>query len=159
MTMMCLTILTPSFHVDAEDAEEVFDDRPAILKGYDVQGTTGQSSHLDYLKGYTQGERPKTGTERPKTGERPKTAETPGGGKKSNGPPPTEKQVDEVRKKFNKFDKDGSGEIDSRELLKLIRSVTGQDFDGEELEEAMMQMDPDKSGSVSWAEFKAWFFD
>ncbi len=73
--------------------------------------------------------------------------------------PPTDQQIDEIRSKFDKFDKDGSGEIDAKELSALIKQVTGQEFDTDELDNAMSEMDPDKSGNVSWAEFKKWFFD
>jgi hypothetical protein len=73
--------------------------------------------------------------------------------------PPTDQQIDEIKSKFDKFDNDGSGEIDAKELSALIKQVTGQDFDTDEMDEAMAQMDPDRSGSVSWLEFKKWFFD
>ena len=60
---------------------------------------------------------------------------------------------------FDGFDKDGSGEIDSTELNKLVTKINGKEMEDEALEEAMGQMDKDGEGTISWAEFKKWFFD
>ena len=60
---------------------------------------------------------------------------------------------------FDGFDKDGSGEIDSTELNKLVTKINGKEMEDEALEEAMGQMDKDGEGTISWVEFKKWFFD
>ena len=64
-----------------------------------------------------------------------------------------------VKSMFGEIDKDGSGEIDSSELNKLVTKINGKEMADEALEEAMGQMDKDGEGTISWVEFKKWFFD
>ena len=71
-----------------------------------------------------------------------------------------EQLVDEMKKMFAEYDTDGSGEIDVCELGALIAKCNGGQVPSEdELAEAKLSMDKDGQGTVSWDEFKHWFFD
>lgn len=61
-----------------------------------------------------------------------------------------------IRKKFNEFDKDRSGTLDSTELAALARSLKNP-LDHNELEAAIFMLDADKDGAISFDEFKDWW--
>jgi len=57
---------------------------------------------------------------------------------------------------FNKFDANGSGEIDIRELGLLVKAL-GLNMQQYELNTAMIDLDKDKNGAISFEEFWDWF--
>ena len=61
-----------------------------------------------------------------------------------------------VRKMFKKYDRDQSGEIDSHELRELFRDL-GVPTSGADFEQAVSELDTDRSGSVNFEEFRAWW--
>uniref|UniRef100_A0A7S1C6V1 EF-hand domain-containing protein n=1 Tax=Bicosoecida sp. CB-2014 TaxID=1486930 RepID=A0A7S1C6V1_9STRA len=65
--------------------------------------------------------------------------------------------LEEVRKKFAKYDTDNSGEIETSELGALIADVTGEKMTPLELQDAIRVLDTDGGGTVGWREFRAWF--
>ena len=66
----------------------------------------------------------------------------------------TDEQIDEFRDAFNLFDLDGGGDIDSKELGTVMRSL-GQNPSDEELREMIAEVDDDGSGSIEFEEFCA----
>ena len=66
----------------------------------------------------------------------------------------TEEQIEEFREAFNLFDLDGGGDIDSKELGTVMRSL-GQNPSDEELREMISEVDDDGSGSIEFEEFCA----
>jgi Ca2+-binding EF-hand superfamily protein len=64
----------------------------------------------------------------------------------------------EVKKKFDEFDPDESGSMDSTEVGALVESILGYAMDEESLDKAVKEMDEDGGGHISWDEFEAWFF-
>ena len=57
-----------------------------------------------------------------------------------------------IREAFNMFDEDHSGEIDKRELAKLITSL-GLELNEKRINELMKEMDKDASGTIDFDEF------
>jgi Ca2+-binding EF-hand superfamily protein len=58
----------------------------------------------------------------------------------------------DVRKVFDGFDRDGNGEIDRRELARMLEAA-GLDPDDAEVGATMRRYDTDRSGRLSWDEF------
>ena len=68
------------------------------------------------------------------------------------------KEREAVLKAFQKFDTDGSGEMDSSEFASLaIELGTYPPLKPEELEEAMSQLDNSADGKISFDEFWSWW--
>ena len=65
---------------------------------------------------------------------------------------------DETFEVFKSFDRDGSGSIDRGEFARLLEAL-GQAIGEEELEIALDAVDSNRSGRISWAEFKSWWSD
>ena len=61
-----------------------------------------------------------------------------------------------VRRRFDRFDKDGSGSIDAGELSILCSSL-GRDLDSEALREALAKLDANGNGKLERAEFQGWW--
>merc|ERR1711988_2007219 len=57
---------------------------------------------------------------------------------------------------FKKFDANNSGEIDMRELGILVKAL-GLNMGQDELNNAMVDLDMDKNGAISFEEFWHWF--
>ena len=64
----------------------------------------------------------------------------------------------QVHAQFKKFDPDDSDTMDASEVGSLVASIMGGPMPEEDLAAAVAEMDEDGEGSVSWAEFEAWFF-
>lgn len=62
----------------------------------------------------------------------------------------------EVRKVFDRYDTNKSGEIDIRELSQMVGSL-GLRISREEINNAMLDLDLDKSGAISFEEFWQWW--
>ena len=62
----------------------------------------------------------------------------------------------EALKAFKKIDHDGSGDLDMAEVEQLSRYF-GRPLSAKELDEAFEQMDTDRSGTVDFGEFIAWW--
>ena len=60
-----------------------------------------------------------------------------------------------LRQSFAKYDADGSGSIDVRELRALMHDVTGEEPTDEETAEFSRAVDIDGDGALSFDEFKA----
>mmetsp|Transcript_28431 Transcript_28431/g.40017 ORF Transcript_28431/g.40017 Transcript_28431/m.40017 type:complete len:152 (+) Transcript_28431:71-526(+) len=60
----------------------------------------------------------------------------------------------ELRDAFGVFDTDGSGSIDRTELKRLMKKL-GQNLHENELDAMMEEVDTNKDGEISFAEFKA----
>jgi Ca2+-binding EF-hand superfamily protein len=77
-----------------------------------------------------------------------------GGGKDTSlNRPQSDAETDRLREAFKKYDKDGSGAIDLKELGDMIKELGGKMTD-EEILEAMKQLDTNKDGTCSFEEFK-----
>jgi len=67
----------------------------------------------------------------------------------------TTKEIDGLKRLFDRFDKDHSGFIDARELSKLLEAHgSGND---ESVLEALANLKPKQKGRVSWDEFRVWW--
>jgi len=64
----------------------------------------------------------------------------------------TEEQIEELKKAFLLFDKDGNGRITSDELSDVMRSL-GQKPSDREVEAMIQQADQDGDGSIDFMEF------
>lgn len=73
--------------------------------------------------------------------------------------PGTDKQQEIIAKNtFKNFDKDNSGSISSDELLDLVSSL-GVSFSDDELQEALVELDSDRSGFIDQNEFLEWWMN
>ncbi len=63
---------------------------------------------------------------------------------------------DELLDIFQRYDRDRSGSINRNEFARLLEGL-GQDLPEEELEIALDVVDSDRTGRVSWGEFKRWW--
>lgn len=63
---------------------------------------------------------------------------------------------DEVRKVFDRYDVNRSGEIDIRELEQMVRSL-GLSMDREAINSAMFDLDLNRNGAISFEEFFSWW--
>ncbi|MEW5743445.1 MAG: EF-hand domain-containing protein, partial [Myxococcota bacterium] len=63
---------------------------------------------------------------------------------------------DEVFEIFRAYDRDASGSIDRSEFSRLLEAL-GMDVSEEELAIALDVVDANRSGRISWDEFKAWW--
>lgn len=77
-------------------------------------------------------------------------------GRISTLPNPIKQQEAIARNTFQKFDSDNSGSLDAAELGKLT-SALGANFNDEELEEAVAEIDVDNSGIIDVVEFIGWW--
>jgi len=58
-----------------------------------------------------------------------------------------------LRKIFDKYDTDESGELDASELKLALRYITGSDVDVEDCERIVRSMDTDGNGVIDFHEF------
>lgn len=67
-------------------------------------------------------------------------------------------EIDEMRckKLFTHFDANGSGEIDMRELGELVKAM-GMRMEQEQINNAMVDLDKNNNGAISFEEFWDWF--
>nr|WP_174256931.1 EF-hand domain-containing protein [Myxococcus xanthus] len=63
---------------------------------------------------------------------------------------------DEVLDIFQRYDRDRTGTIDRAEFARLLEAL-GQNISDDELEIAVDIVDTDRTGKISWNEFKAWW--
>lgn len=68
-----------------------------------------------------------------------------------------EKKDDEVKKAFDKFDTDGSGAIEMKELGELSKDL-GHPLTKRQLEEAFKDLDLNHDGVIDFEEFARWYF-
>lgn len=64
----------------------------------------------------------------------------------------SEAQVSKFKEAFSLFDKDGDGQITSKEIMAVMKNL-GQDPSEEELEEMVREVDVDGNGIVEFDEF------
>jgi len=64
----------------------------------------------------------------------------------------TDEQVSEFKEAFSLFDKDGDGEITTKELGTVMRSL-GQNPSEAELQDMINEVDSDRNGSIDFIEF------
>ena len=69
----------------------------------------------------------------------------------------TQAETRRLRQIFDCVDADGGGSIDAEEVAQLARKLFGADLTPLELKRAMKEMDPDRSGGVTFEEFERWF--
>ena len=68
---------------------------------------------------------------------------------------PTTNEIEELKRLFDRFDKDGTGFIDARKLSKLLEAHGGGNDDA--VLEALAKLKPARKGYVSWSEFQVWW--
>ncbi|KAE8905635.1 hypothetical protein PF005_g680 [Phytophthora fragariae] len=68
----------------------------------------------------------------------------------------SEEHERELKKIFDDYDQDGSGEIDIDELRDIAEDL-GEPLSEIELQYLAKEFDSDESGSISWTEFIAWW--
>lgn len=66
--------------------------------------------------------------------------------------PITQDTLENYRKSFKLFDKNGDGEIDVKELTQLMRAI-GQNPSSAEVEEMIHEVDNDGTGTIDFDEF------
>ncbi|WP_343073325.1 EF-hand domain-containing protein [Pyxidicoccus fallax] len=57
---------------------------------------------------------------------------------------------------FQRYDRNRTGSIERAEFARLLEAL-GQNVTDEELEIALDTVDTDRTGKISWREFKAWW--
>ncbi|KAF0710142.1 Aste57867_5593 [Aphanomyces stellatus] len=62
----------------------------------------------------------------------------------------------ELKKVFDDYDEDGSGDIDVEELAKIAEDL-GEPLSPEELQYLIEEFDANGSGRIDWQEFIAWW--
>jgi calcium-binding protein CML len=62
----------------------------------------------------------------------------------------------DLRKVFDKFDKDGDGQIEPDEFYRAAKNL-GWSGTEEELDESFMRADADGNGTIEWPEFRDWY--
>merc|ERR1712124_37224 len=70
--------------------------------------------------------------------------------------PSTPEELQKIRDTFDAIDSDGSGTLDRDEIQRAAQQL-GRIFIGNDLDEAMSQMDLDGNGEVDYPEFCAWW--
>ncbi|KAF4032083.1 EF-hand domain pair [Phytophthora infestans] len=68
----------------------------------------------------------------------------------------SEEHERELKKIFDDYDQNGSGDIDIDELRDIAEDL-GEPLSEVELEYLAKEFDTDESGAISWAEFIAWW--
>lgn len=63
-----------------------------------------------------------------------------------------EEELEEYREAFALFDKDGDGEISSKEFIKVLKNL-GQNVSADEAAQIMAELDQDGSGMIDFTEF------
>lgn len=66
--------------------------------------------------------------------------------------PTTQENLEQYRKTFKLFDKNGDGEIDVKELIQLMRTI-GQNPSTAEAEDMIHEVDLDGTGTIDFEEF------
>lgn len=67
--------------------------------------------------------------------------------------------VDKIQVVFDFYDDDGSGEMEAEEFFQLLYVLTaGVEMTDKKRMEYWMQLDQDKSGSVTFDEFLLWYW-
>lgn len=66
--------------------------------------------------------------------------------------PITQENLEQYRKTFKLFDKNGDGEIDVKELIQLMRTI-GQNPSTAEAEDMIHEVDLDGTGTIDFEEF------
>ena len=70
----------------------------------------------------------------------------------------TRPQEDACRRVFQKYDKDDDGCITPYELKVVLNVELGLCLSQSLLDRALREMDANRSGEVSWQEFRSWWF-
>ncbi|GAB9469776.1 hypothetical protein Gpo141_00007043 [Globisporangium polare] len=68
----------------------------------------------------------------------------------------SEEHERELKKIFDDYDQNGSGDIDINELRDIAEDL-GEPLSDIELQYLTKEFDSDQSGSISWAEFISWW--
>lgn len=63
-----------------------------------------------------------------------------------------EEELDEYKEAFALFDKDGDGQISTKEFIKVLKNL-GQNVSAEEAKNIMQELDQDNSGMIDFPEF------
>lgn len=71
--------------------------------------------------------------------------------------PQSEKEMGLLKKTFDKYDKDGSGSIDLKELKEMFVELGAKKITDEDVQAAMTQLDTNKDGTCSFDEFKTFW--
>jgi len=68
-------------------------------------------------------------------------------------------EAENLKKKFDHFDEDGSGNIDKNEFIQVLRSFTGSktEISKERFDCYWRDVDSDSSGEVDFEEFLMWY--
>ncbi len=67
-----------------------------------------------------------------------------------------EKKLAQIRREFDYFDKDGSGQLDKSEFRQLF-AILAPDSKRKEADEGFAAIDEDSSGSIEFDEFVGWW--
>ena len=67
-----------------------------------------------------------------------------------------EKSTEDLRKVFDSFDKDGSGELDLNEVVEAAKELD-QDVSIAELDSIFKKIDKNHNGKIDFDEFKTWW--
>ena len=69
---------------------------------------------------------------------------------------PSDEELAEIREIFKHFDHDNSDTMEARELSKLLTTLGGDDA-ADEIDAALEALDTDRSGTIEFNEFVAWW--